>query len=246
LWFVIGAEMFSKTKAGQFFSNHKAKISDLSCGCKDSANGIGGFNHVSCDAVRGGAAPFNNVKCQGVQHSPLVQRYCPTACGATVCGPRIPGPSPSPRPKPEIQQTCRDRTHTGLRVGGQEAACRDLLDYCHQSSRVQQACCETCAGRAEHGVVGNGECRDESDPQIQGYNCAELANSCSQWSSVQERCCATCKKANAGTVESQCVDANRPNIHDWMYRRKSCAWAKRKGFCRRASVKNECCKTCST
>mmetsp|Transcript_60462 Transcript_60462/g.187635 ORF Transcript_60462/g.187635 Transcript_60462/m.187635 type:complete len:249 (-) Transcript_60462:66-812(-) len=247
---MIQADYFDKIADGQLWSFAKITKKDMSCGCKDDRKGVAGFDGVKCTMVKGASALYANVKCRGVEHSKLVQQYCPVTCDADYCGPggasRVP---PAPAPPREFQQVCEDLEPTFITITGEPATCSDLARDCQVHPFVKERCCNTCATRAESGRLSDDKkCRDHTPPGFSNergrvyQSCSELKGLCNRSDLVPTRCCATCAKKE-GDVEESCKDEPRPNLRTTSGKTFTCkGWV---SHCSHPRVKEECCQTCS-
>jgi len=243
-WYLIGKSYWNKIVAGSVWSYDKIQKSAMTCGCKDSPNGVAGFRGVHCTQVKGQSAVYSNVKCHGVEHSKLVQRYCSATCDADFCTKTA--PTKKPKPPPPVSQKCEDHAQTDITLDGRPASCSELGEFCHESEAVQEKCCETCAKEAEAGGMSNEQkCIDHMPPGIQDNHgnkyksCSELKGQCDAYDIIRERCCKTCKDQNH--IDAKCTDSNPPNL---LLKKKTTSCPKIKKFCRLPIVKAECCKTC--
>jgi len=247
-WLLIGASYFPKVAAGDIWSYERIESAAMSCGCRDSPDGVAGFRGVHCNQVKGSSAKYGNVKCHGVEHSKLVQRYCPATCEADVCKRATVAPTEKPKPPPPVHQKCEDHKHTNIKVDGTPAPCSELAAYCHENDAVQEKCCATCAAAAEAGGVSNEQaCKDHNPPGLKDNHgvrftsCSQLKGDCNAYDILRERCCHTCQMEDASHIEVQCKDSEHPNL--WQ-RGKSWLCPHFKRFCWLSYVKQECCKTC--
>jgi len=243
-WWLIGKSYWDKIAAGGLWSYEKLEKSAMTCGCRDSPDGVAGFHGVHCNEVKGSSAKYSNVKCHGVEHSKLVQRYCSATCEADFCTKSA--PTKKPKPPPPVNQKCEDHAHTGITLDNNPASCSELAEYCHEYESVQEKCCETCAQEAEDGGMSNEqECVDHTPPGIRdnhGYkykSCSELKGQCEEYDIIRERCCKTCKAETH--VDAQCTDSEPPNL---LLGGKTTSCPRIKKHCGLPFVKAECCKTC--
>mmetsp|Transcript_116793 Transcript_116793/g.363660 ORF Transcript_116793/g.363660 Transcript_116793/m.363660 type:complete len:885 (-) Transcript_116793:65-2719(-) len=251
-WLMVQSIYWGQVKRGQPWSFAGITKKQMTCGCQDDQNGVAGFGDVTCNRVQGMNALYVNVRCDGVEHSKLVQQYCPVTCNASFCRPGArapPVPTPAPAPEKGFQQDCYDEEPTNIKLDGKPATCKSLVSLCQVHDYVQEKCCATCTGRTERGGVPDDKtCRDHTPPGISrrdGHSfpsCKALARLCKHSEVVPERCCATCAKIFE-EADNVCEDAAEPNLQTRSGKTFSCSgWAP---YCSHRRVKAECCKTCS-
>lgn len=83
-WYAAEKKHIGTILQGTRIYYHQFHKGDFKCGCHDSERGVEGFSvALPCDRVTNSNFIFDNVKCDGVQYSSVVQSVCPVTCG--VC-----------------------------------------------------------------------------------------------------------------------------------------------------------------
>lgn len=209
-WLMIGKDKLQEVKDGTWWSFAKYQKAQMTCGCMDAPNGVGGFNGLFCNEVKPPNVKFGNVQCDaaaaGNEYSGRAQSYCPKTCNVPVCkNPTAPAPPPAPAPTPAPAAPaapaaggCTDQENPGIQVNGVALKCPDLAKHCQAYPVVRDKCCATCANQ---GGVSNNACEDKKPPGIEDgsgnspEDCSSFKDKCSV-PGVLDRCCATCKAAN--------------------------------------------------
>jgi hypothetical protein len=85
MWYVTTKSNWEKVLGGTTWYHDKLDKSSLTCGCRDSENGVGGFTGLTCSEVKAPYNKYGNVQCDTSEHQDRVTRYCPVTCGAEAC-----------------------------------------------------------------------------------------------------------------------------------------------------------------
>jgi len=172
-WYAITKAKLDSVKAGELWSSKKFSKDSIVCGCQDDPKGVGGFStELHCNQVKGQAAKYGNVKCEGTKYSKLVQRFCPVTCAVPACsGPgTVPTAAPTPGPKPDAgtDSQCSDRTDKSFKLpNSEELVTCARTELCNQPEFERDHCCESCANAAKHGgdnpTCEGEDCKVEAD-----------------------------------------------------------------------------------